>query len=67
MFLRIVQPELSHTLRKEVDPFSWMEIVGNIGGTWGEYHITTMSVLSYFTVQVCGKNKMEIIGVITPC
>ena len=36
MFMSIWQPSLTHTIRKEVDPLEWGEILGNIGGTWGK-------------------------------
>lgn len=32
----LYQPALTHTVRKEVDPLEWTELVGNIGGTCGE-------------------------------
>lgn len=36
MLLEILQPDLTHTVRKEVDPLEWAELLGSIGGTWGE-------------------------------
>lgn len=36
MLVDLYQPELTHTLRKEIDPLEWAELIGNIGGTWGE-------------------------------
>lgn len=34
--MHIWQPSLTHTIRKEIDPLEWAEIMGSIGGTWGE-------------------------------
>lgn len=39
MFMQIWQPGLSHTVRKEIDPLEWAEIVGNLGGAWGERRV----------------------------
>lgn len=39
MSMHIWQPSLSHTVRKEIDPLEWAEIVGNLGGAWGEREI----------------------------
>lgn len=36
MLVEILQPGLTHTIRKEVDPLEWAEILGNLGGAWGE-------------------------------
>lgn len=32
----LIQPSLSKTVQMEIDPLQWTEIVGNIGGLWGE-------------------------------
>ena len=37
MFMDVLQPALTHTIRREVDPLEWAELVGSIGGTWGEW------------------------------
>lgn len=34
--LDLFQPDLSHTVRKEIDPLEWTELIGSVGGTWGE-------------------------------
>lgn len=35
--LLLYQPRLSKTVQREIDPLQWTEIVGNVGGLWGEF------------------------------
>lgn len=42
MFVDLFQPQLSRTVRKEIDSFEWTELVGNVGGTWGEQRIKNL-------------------------
>ena len=37
MVMHVLQPALTHIIRREVDPLEWAELVGSIGGTWGEW------------------------------
>ena len=34
--MNVLQPSLTDTIREEIDPLEWTELLGNIGGTWGE-------------------------------
>ncbi|CAM9376339.1 unnamed protein product [Ascophyllum nodosum] len=34
MLMHILQPAFTHTIRREVDPLEWAELIGSIGGTW---------------------------------
>ncbi|CAN0431922.1 unnamed protein product [Ascophyllum nodosum] len=33
-FMNVLQPSLTDTIREEIDPLEWTELLGNIGGTW---------------------------------
>ena len=36
LLIKVLQPSLTHTIRAEIDPLEWAELLGNIGGIWGE-------------------------------
>lgn len=51
LFMEILQPDLTHTIRKEVDPLEWAELLGSIGGTWGELEVRQQFVVSRVTLM----------------
>ena len=36
LLMKVLQPSLTNTIRAEIDPLEWTELLGNIGGIWGE-------------------------------